>query len=112
MALFECVKPEEFLLFIWKFQITIKAPGTLAVTTKINYLRTMVRGKVLRQLDILSREVGSTATEHLNLIILGLGTDFPPGNALSKKKREMCHGMRKPCGLKVRLCAYNLIYIN
>ena len=35
-----------------------------------------------------------------------------PVNALSKQKREMCHGMRNPRGLKVRCYASCVIDIN
>ena len=36
------------------------------------------------------------------MIILGLGTYFPPINVLSNQKHDMYHGIRKPCKLKVR----------
>ena len=47
----------------------------------------LLQGKALCQFDTLSDEVGSTTLEHLKSIILGLGTYFPPVNALLKKSR-------------------------
>ena len=35
---------EEFLLFIWNFNMTLEASGTLKGGTKIQYLRTLARG--------------------------------------------------------------------
>ena len=72
----------------------------------------LLRGEALHQLDMLYAEVGSTTTDHLNLIILGLGTYVPPFDALSKQKREMRRKMRKPQELRVRLYNACLIDIN
>ena len=87
MALFDNVNPEEILLFVWDFKMTLEASGTLAASAKIQYLHTLVHGKSLGQIYSLSVEVRSTASEHLKLIILGLGTYSFLVNALSKKKR-------------------------
>ena len=102
MALFDKDKPEEFLLFVWYFQMIIEASVTLAAGAKFQYIFMLVCGEALCQRDTLSVEVGSTTIEHLNLNILGLGTYFFPVNALPKQKRVMRHIMRKPIGLKVR----------
>ena len=59
MALLDNGESEEFLLFIRNFDRTLKAPETLADGAKINYLCMLVCGKALRQLDMLSVEVGS-----------------------------------------------------
>ena len=40
MALFDDREPEEFLLFLQKFKITINASGRLSANVKIQYLRT------------------------------------------------------------------------
>ena len=69
-------------------------------------------GGALLQLDILSAEVGSTTSENLKSIILGLGTYFFPVDALSKQKRAMLQGMKNPCGLKVRFYAAHMIDCN
>ena len=76
IALFDCIESGEFLFFLRNFKLTLKVSVTLASATKIQYLRTLVCGKALHQLDMLSFEVGSTTTDPLNLIILGLGTYF------------------------------------
>ena len=73
MALFDRGKPEEFLLFLRNFNMTLEASGTLAYTAKIQYLSTLVRGESLRQFDRLSTEVGGTTLGNLESIILGLG---------------------------------------
>ena len=49
----------------------------LVASAKIQYLRMLLRGEALHQLDTLSVEVVSTTVAHLNHIILSLGT-FPP----------------------------------
>ena len=50
--------------------------------------------------------------EHLNQVILGSGTYFPPVNALSKQKRAMRHRMSKTCELKVTCYDAFIIDIN
>ena len=92
--------------------MTLEASGTLAADVKIQYLCTLVRGEALRQLDTLSVEVRSTNSENLKYIILGLGTYLFPVNVLSKQKRTMRHGMRKPRGLKLRCYVYCMIDID
>ena len=74
MALFENSKSEEFLLFVWILQITLKALGVLSVSTNMHYLCMLLYGEALHQLDTLPVEVRSMTTTHLNRIILGLGT--------------------------------------
>ena len=76
MTFFDNGEPEELLLFIINFQITLEASWTITDDAKIQHIYTLVRGKVLHQLDIFSTEVGSTASENLKPIILGLGTYF------------------------------------
>ena len=77
MALFDNGEPEEFLLFIQNFQITIEVKGMLTTCAKIQYLCTLLCGEALRKLDTLSLEVGSMTIANLNRIILGLGTISP-----------------------------------
>ena len=77
MALFENNEPEEFLLFVRNFQMTLEDSGGIATRAKIQYLCTLLRGEALHQLDMLSVEVGITTTRHSNCIILGLGMYFP-----------------------------------
>ena len=89
MALFGNGEPEEFLLFVQKFQLTLKAPVTIDASTKMQYFCTLLHEEALRQLEILYFEVGSTTVAHLNHIIFGLGTYFFPVNALPKQKCTM-----------------------
>ena len=60
MALFDNSNPEEFLLFIRYFNMTIEASETIETAANIHYLRALVRRKTLHQLGMLSAEVGST----------------------------------------------------
>ena len=59
MDLFDNGEPEEFLLFIGDFQMSLDASGTLADGANFQYLSTLVCGEALCQLDTLSAEVGS-----------------------------------------------------
>ena len=59
MALFDNGDPEEFLLFILNFNMTIEVQGTLKSGAKIQYILTMLHGEVLRQFYTLSAEVES-----------------------------------------------------
>ena len=76
MALYDNGKPEDILLFIRNFDMTIEASGTLVSLVKIQYLCTLVHGEVLHQFYTFSAKVGSTTSENLKLVILGLGTYF------------------------------------
>ena len=49
---------------------------------------------------------------HLNRVILGLGTYFPPVNTLSKKKCAIRRGIGDPCESKVRRYAAHMIELN
>ena len=51
VSLFDHGDPEEFLLFVCNSNMTLSATGTLAVAAKIQYLRMLVRGEALCQLD-------------------------------------------------------------
>ena len=82
MALFDNGDPEDFLLFVRNFQMTLEESGMLAAGANIQYIRTLERGEALCQLDMLYVEVGSTTTKHLNLIFLVSGTCFLPVNSL------------------------------
>ena len=82
MALFDNGEPEELLLFIRNFNMTLKASGTLVAIASIQYLRTLVRLEALNQFGMMSAEVGCTTLEKPKNIILGLGTYFLPVNDL------------------------------
>ena len=53
IALFENGNPEEFLLFVKNFNMTIALSGTLATGAKIRFLRTIVHGEALHKFDVL-----------------------------------------------------------
>ena len=112
MALFGNGKPEEFLFFVRKFRMTIKASGALDASTKIQYLRMLILGVALRQLDMLSIEVRNTTTTPLNRIILGLCAYFFPIKSLSKQKRSMRHAMMKSRKLQGRRYSARMVGIN
>ena len=51
IATFEHGQPEEFLEIVNNFKRTIDGTGTTMAAGKINYLRTLLRGESLRELD-------------------------------------------------------------
>ena len=57
MSLFDHGNPEEFLLFVRNFEMTLAATGMLEMKAKVHYLRMLVRGGALRQFDLLSTYV-------------------------------------------------------
>ena len=95
MYLFDHGNPEQFLLFIRKFDKNLAETGTLDMDTNIKYLLTLVRGEALRHFDLLSADVEDTETINVDYYIKRLVLYFFPVNLLSKQKRGMHHGMRK-----------------
>ena len=95
MSLFHNGKPEEFWLFVRKFNMTLAASGTLEADANFQYLCTLVRREALRQFDSLSSGVESTETLNVDYTIRGLAQYIPHVNFLSKQKRTMRHGMKK-----------------
>ena len=85
MALFDNGEPEELLLFICNFCMTLEASGTLKAGAKIQYLCTLVHGEALRQFETLSDYVGIAISETLTYIILVFGTYYFPVNVVSKQ---------------------------
>ena len=57
MSLFDHGNPEEFLLFVKNFQMTLAPTGTFEIEVRVRYLRTLVRGEALRQFDLLYDDV-------------------------------------------------------
>ena len=82
MALLDNGEPEEFLLFISNFNLTLETSGMLLDRVNFQYLCTLVSGEALLQFDTLLYEVEITISENLKSIILGFGTYFFPVNAL------------------------------
>ena len=72
MFLFDNGEPEDFLLFVRNFNMTLAASGTLEAGTKVHCLRTLVRGEALCQFDSLSDDVEGTENLNIDDIIKGL----------------------------------------
>ena len=73
MSLFDHGEPEEFLFFIWNFNMTLAATRTQEKNAKILYLLMLVCGEVLRQFDFLSSDVENMDKYlSVNYIIKGL----------------------------------------
>ena len=94
------------------FNMNSMAPGTLEAGAKVQYLRTLVRGEALRQFDSLSADMESFNPLTMKNIIKGLASCCLPVHFISKQKRTMRLGTRKPCGFKVRCYATILIDLN
>ena len=82
MSLFEHGHPEEFLLFMQNFNMTLTSTGTLNMDSEINNLCTLVRGEVLHQFDLLYADVENTETLNVDYYIRGLSFYFLPVNSL------------------------------
>ena len=89
MALFDNGDPEEFLLFIRKFQMTLKASGTITSGSNIQYICMLVCGEAFCQIDTLSSEVRSTTSEHLNSLFWVEVRTYP--------LFTRCQNKRAPC---------------
>ena len=95
MSLFDNGEPEEFLLFVRKFSITLVASGMLEAVAKYQYLCTIFRGELLRQFDSLSGGVEGTETLNVDYIIRGLSQYLFHVNFMSKQKGAMRREMKK-----------------
>ena len=102
MTLIENGDPEGVLLFFRNFNMTLAAWEVLATDAKVNYMCDLFCGEALLRFELLYVDVEGTNPLTMKNIILGLDFYFFPMNLLSKKKRAMRLGMRKPRGLKVR----------
>ena len=70
-------KPEEFLLIVCNFNITLSASQTLEVGAKYQYLHTLVRREALCQLILLSADVERAEKLNFDSIIRYLAQYFP-----------------------------------
>ena len=64
--------PDEFMVFVRNSNMNLAATGILDMDAKIQYLRTLVRGEVLRHFDSFPAGVKNTETINVELIIKGL----------------------------------------
>ena len=71
MSLFKNVEPEEFFLFVRKFNMNIAETGTMEMGANIQYHRTLVRGEALCQFDLLSADLKNTDKLYMEYIIKG-----------------------------------------
>ena len=62
MSFFGHGDPEEFILFICNFSMTLAETGTLDMDTNIQYLHTTGNGEALCQFDLLSADVENKET--------------------------------------------------
>ena len=76
MNLFENGEPEEFLLFVRKFNMNLAASVTLATDAKLQYLCTLVHRKESCQFELFSAGVEGTKPLTAENIILGLALYF------------------------------------
>ena len=66
MSFFDNGNPEEFLLFVWNFKITLNPPGMLADNKNLQYICTLVHVEALRQVDTLCAQMGSMTLVYSN----------------------------------------------
>ena len=111
MSTFDDGQPEKSLTLLRNFKTAVDGTGMTTPTGRINYLRTMLRGKILGGFDKLSLQ-GNTTNNHLNHIVEGLLDEFFPLHALSKQKRAMRRAMRKPRSMPFKLFYVQLTSIN
>ena len=112
MSLFENGKLEEFLFLFCNFNMNLAVSGTLEVSAKYQYLRTIVCREVFCQFDSLYADIEGIESLNVDYIIKGLAQYFTPLKYLSKHKRAMRHGMKKTRSLTVRRYTARLIYLN
>ena len=78
MSLFDNGDPEEFLLFVRNFNMTLVASEKLEMGVKVQYLHTLVCGEALCQFGLLYSDVESIGTLTLDYIIKSLALSPPP----------------------------------
>ena len=77
MSFFDHGDPEEFLLFVRNFIITIAAPGTLETDVKVQYICTIIHGEALHKFDMLYVDVENMDTTlTVDYLIKGLAWYF------------------------------------
>ena len=63
MFLFDHSEPEEFLLFVQNFHMTLVASGMLEPEAKVQYICTLVCGEALCQFDFVSAHAKNKGTQ-------------------------------------------------
>ena len=72
MDIFDNGEPQEFLLFVWNFNMTLAEEGNLVTGAKVQYLSTPVHGEALCQFDSLFSDMEGTNPLTVETAILGL----------------------------------------
>ena len=86
MTFFNNSDPEEFLLFVINFTMSIQDLGILTASAKLQYLCTLLCGEALRKFDTFYDQLGSTNTAHVSRIVLDVDMYSFPVIMLSKQK--------------------------
>ena len=81
-------------MFVRNFNITPAASGTVEVSAKYQYLRTLVCVKVFRLFDFFTDNVECTQTLNIDDIIRDLTQYFSTVKLPSKQKLAMRQGMK------------------
>ena len=108
LALFDDGKPEEFLLFIRNFNMTLEASGMLVYITNIQYFCMMLWRRVTSVWHVVCWG-GKYNQRKFKPLYLGFRNVLSTINVLSKQKRVMCCGTRNPRKLRVICYAARLI---
>ena len=78
IATFENGQAEEFLALMKNFKTALDGKGTTSAAGKINYLRTILRGEALQEVDKTATQNTRENNEHLKFIQEGLLGYYPP----------------------------------
>ena len=90
MSLFEYGNPEDFLLFIRNFNMTLAVSGALGAGAKYQYLRILFCREALHQFDSLFDGIEGAENLNVHYIIRGLAQYFPRATcAVERKKRTV-----------------------
>ena len=108
---FENIKPEELLLFIRNFQMTINAPIAIPAAGNIKCLCTLLCGKALCVFETISGRIIHTTNANSNQIILKLGM-YLSMLILFKINFVTCHRISKSWTFKVKHYALHLTKLN
>ena len=106
MALFNIGNPEEFLLLVHNFNMSLEVSVTLQAGTKVQLFCTIFCGEVLHQFDLLFDNIESSTPLTLEAIVLGFcaylfsclcavkakAYNAPQNDEAAQKKSKTIHG--------------------
>ena len=93
MSFFDHGNPEEFVLFVYNFKITLVSTRIQDMDAKIKYLCMLVHLEVLHQFGLSSADVENMNTLSVDYYFKGLSLHYPPVNLL---KKAQCAAELKP----------------